>query len=156
MSWSDPVRVAAVCLLAGCGFTPVYAPGGAAQALRNSITVEAGETVLDYRLRVAIEERLGRGADHVLTVTTRTEELQAAVTPEGTIMRFNLVGVADWVLHDAAGAEVARGEERAFTGYLTTGSTVATDTAARDAMERLAVILADRIIIRLEMGAGGG
>jgi LPS-assembly lipoprotein len=156
MSWSDLLRVAAFCLVAGCGFTPVYGPGGPGAALRDAVTVEAGETVLDYRLRVALEDRLGTGSAYRLAVATRVDEVQAAVTSEGTITRFNLVGVAEWVLRDAAGAEVARGEVRGLTGYLTTGSTVATEAAARDASGRLAVILADQIVARLAMAMGAG
>ena len=154
MWWSDPLRVAMLGLVAGCGFAPAYGPGAPAAALRDAVTVEAGETVFDYRLRAALEDRLGTGADYVLSVTTQVEELQAAVTPEGDITRFNVTGAADWVLRDAAGAEVVRGEARGFTSYLTTGSTVATDAAARDAAVRLAAVLADQIVARLVMTAG--
>jgi LPS-assembly lipoprotein len=156
MSWSDVLRLGVVCLVAGCGFAPVYAPGGPGAALRDAVTVEAGETVFDYRLRVALEERLGTGSAYRLSFTTQVEELQAAVTQEGKITRFNVTGTADWVLRDAAGAEVARGQARGFTSYLTTASTVATEAAARDASERLAVVLADQIVTRLVTGAGAG
>lgn len=124
--------------------------------LRDAVTVEPGETVFDYRLRVALEDRLGTGADYGLAFTTEVEELQAAVTQEGQITRFNVTGLADWVLRDAAGAEVARGQARGFTSYLTTGSTVATEAAARDAEVRLATILAEQIVMRLVMGADAG
>lgn len=156
MWWSDGVRVAALLALAGCGFTPAYGPGGTAGALRDAVTVEAGASVLDARLRIAIEERLGRGPDYRLSVETDVDEVQAAVTQEGAISRFNLTGRADWVLRDGAGAEVARGEARGFTGYLTTGSTVATEAAQRDAADRLAVILAEDIVAQLVLTAGAG
>jgi LPS-assembly lipoprotein len=156
MWWSDLLRLTAVVLVAGCGFAPAYGPGSPAAGLRDSIRVEVGERVLDYRLRAALEERLGRGAAYVLSVTAQVDARQAAVTPEGTIMRYNLTGTAAWVLQDAAGTRIAEGEARGFTGYLTTGSTVATDAAARDASDRLAVILADRIVAQLAMTAGAG
>lgn len=156
MWWSRALALAAVMAVAGCGFTPAYGPGAPALALRDAVTVETGQAVLDYRLQVAIEERLGRGAAYRLEVATRMDEVQAAVTPEGTISRFNLTGEADWVLRDAAGAEVARGVARGFTSYLTTGSTVATEAAQRDAEARLAVVLADQIVARLVIAAGAG
>lgn len=156
MWWSRALALAALTGLAGCGFTPAYGPGAPAEGLRDAVTVTAGETVLDYRLRVAIEERLGRGSAFALEVVTRVDEVQAAVTPEGTISRFNLTGEADWVLRDATGAEVARGVARGFTSYLTTGSTVATQAAQRDAEARLAVVLADQIVARLVIAAGAG
>jgi LPS-assembly lipoprotein len=156
MWWSRAIGVAALMGLAGCGFSPAYGPGGAAEGLRDAVTVTAGETVLDYRLRVAIEERFGTGSAYALEVVTRSDEVQAAVTPEGTISRFNVTGEADWVLRDAAGVELARGTVRGFTSYLTTGSTVATQAAQRDAEARLAVVLAEQIVARLVIAAGTG
>jgi len=141
---------------AGCGFTPAYGPGGTAGVLRDAVRVEVGETVFDYRLRAAVEERLGAGEGFVLTLEARVEEVAAAVTEEGSITRFNLTGVAEWRLVDAAGAEVGAGQVSGFTGYLTTGSTVATEAARRDAEERLAVVLAEQVVARLVIVAGAG
>ena len=156
MWWSDRLPMAMLCMVAACGFTPAYGPDAPAAALRNAVTVEAGETVLDYRLRVALEDRLGTGPDYVLSFSTQMQELQAAVTQEGKITRFNVTGVADWVLRDTAGAEVVQGQARGFTSYLTTGSTVATDAASRDAASRLAAVLADQIVAQLLMTPGAG
>jgi LPS-assembly lipoprotein len=157
MWWSDRLAIVVLPLMvAACGFTPAYGPGAPAVALQGTVAVEGGETVFDYRLRTALEDRLGQGSGSVLTFVARMDDVQAAVTPDGTITRFNVTGEADWVLNDAAGAEVARGTASGFTSYLTTGSTVATDAAQRDAEERLAVVLADQIIARLLIAAGPG
>jgi LPS-assembly lipoprotein len=160
---SDPVprraALLAVLALAGCGFTPAYGPGSPAQVLRGAVTVTGGETVFDYRLRTALEDRLGQGdgAAFALAVTSRLDEVQAAVTPDGTITRFNVTGEADWTLTDRATAgAVASGTATAFTSYLTTGSTVSTEAAQRDAEERLAVVLAEQIVARLVIAAGPG
>lgn len=138
--------------VAGCGFTPVYAPGGAALALRDSVGVVAADTPFDYRLRTALEDRLGLAGSPVYTLTVETEvdEIEAAITPDGSITRFNLPGEAIWVLSDAAtGAELATGAVDSFTAYSTTGTTVATRTAEQDARDRLAITLADLIVARL-------
>jgi len=156
MSWSRTLGLVAVMAAAGCGFTPAYGPGGTAGVLRDAVRVEVGETVFDYRLRAAVEERLGAGEGFVLTLEARVEEVAAAVTEEGSITRFNLTGVAEWRLVDAAGAEVGAGQVSGFTGYLTTGSTVATEAARRDAEERLAVVLAEQVVARLVIVAGAG
>jgi LPS-assembly lipoprotein len=156
MSWSDRLCALALLALAGCGFTPALAPGGPAAGLRDAVTVTGGETVFDYRLRTALEDRLGSGAVYDLTFAAKVDEVQAAVTQDGTITRFNVTGQADWVLRDTAGTEVARGEARGFTSYLTTGSTVATEAAQRDAADRLAVVLAEQIVARLIIAAGPG
>jgi LPS-assembly lipoprotein len=142
--------------VAGCGFTPAYGPGGAADVLRDAVRVESGESVFDYRLRVAVEERIGVGDGYVLTLVARVNEVAAAVTEEGSITRFNLTGVADWTLRDSGGADIGAGQVSGFTGYLTTGSTVATEAARRDAAERLAVILAEQVVARLVIVAGAG
>jgi LPS-assembly lipoprotein len=144
--------LAAMLAAGGCGFTPVYAPGGAALALRNSVDVVASDTPFDYRLRTALEDRLGQTTSPVFTLTVETEvdEIEAAITPDGSITRFNLPGEAAWVLSDAVtGAELATGAVDSFTGYSTTGTTVATRTAEQDALDRLAITLADLIVARL-------
>lgn len=157
MWWSDrPALLAVPLLLAACGFTPAYGPGAPAAVLRGAVDVRGGEEVFDYRLRTALEDRLGQGTGYVLSFVAKVDEVQAAVTSEGTITRFNVTGVAEWLLADAAGAEVARGTASGFTSYLTTGSTVATDAAQRDAADRLAVVLADQIVARLVIAAGPG
>jgi LPS-assembly lipoprotein len=145
---------AAVALLAasGCGFTPVYAPGGAALALRGTVDVAADDTPFDYRLRTTLEDRLGPAKTpvYVLTVETLVEEVEAAITPDGSITRFNLPGEAQWTLTNAVtGAELATGAVDSFTAYSTTGTTVATRTAEQDALDRLAITLADLIVARL-------
>ena len=121
-------------------------------ALRDSIAVEADNTPFDYRLRTALEDRLGQPATatYTLTVDTIVTEVAAAVAPDGSITRFNLPGIATWALRDAAtGAELATGQADSFTSYQTTGTTVATRAAEEDARDRLATALADLIVARL-------
>lgn len=153
MSWSRALCAAAL-LLAGCGFAPAYGPGGSAAALRGMVAVSGGTEVFDYRLRSAIESRIGQGTGYDLVFAARVEEIQAAVTPDGTITRYNVTGIADWTLRDADGVEVAAGRASGFTSYLTTGSTVSTEAAQRDAQDRLAVVLADQIVARLMVVPG--
>ena len=137
--------------LAGCGFTPAYGPGGSGERLRGRLAVEAPDTVDGFRLRTRLEDRLGRaeGPQAVLTVEPSVEAVEAGITPEGAITRYNLQGRAAWRLDSAAGLTLAQGEVTAFTGYSATGTTVATRAAEEDARERLSVILADEILARL-------
>ena len=137
--------------LAGCGFTPAYGPGGSGERLRGRLAVEAPDTVDGFRLRARLEDRLRRaeGPQAVLTVQPSVEAVEAGITPEGAITRYNLQGRAAWQLDSAAGVTLAQGEVTAFTGYSATGTTVATRAAEEDARERLSVILADEIVARL-------
>lgn len=136
-------------LLPACGFAPAYAPGGPGEALRGRVAVEAPDTPDGYRLRLALEERLGTGSGLRLAAEPTVEEVPAAVTPEGAITRFDLVGRATWALRDAGGATLAEGVATAFTGASATGSTVATRAAREDARARLMVLLADDVARRL-------
>lgn len=138
--------------VAACGFSPVYGPGGTGTALQNAVSIAAPEDRSSYLLVRRLEERLGRTASPrfglSLTLDTREEEL--GIDPDGNIDRFNLVGVAGYVLNDLdTGAEIGSGTVNSFTGYSATGSTVVTLAAERDARERLMVILADQIVARL-------
>ncbi len=160
--WSPevPTRRAALlgCLALGaCGFTPAYAPNGAARALRQSVDIStASDTVFDYRLRTALEDRLGGATTPLydLRLETRIDEVSAAITPGGSVTRYNLTGRTDYLLAErASGLELARGSVTSFTGYSATGTTVATRAAADDARDRLAEALADLVVNRLIMAA---
>lgn len=113
-------------------------------------------TPAGYRLRSRLEDRLGRAERPTwgLAVDLDVAEEATAIAADGSQTRFTLLGRARWRLIDAEGAAVAAGEERAFTAYSTTATTVATDAAAEDARDRLATMLADQLVIRLLAVAG--
>ena len=134
--------------LAGCGFTPALAPGGAVSALRNRVALDLPDTPDGFGLRRALEARLGQGAAYVLRVETSISERPAAINAEGDVTRRTLDGQADWSLQ-AGDTTVASGTALRFASYAATGSTVATEAAERDARERLTVMLADTIVADL-------
>jgi LPS-assembly lipoprotein len=138
--------------LAACGFTPAYAPGGAANKLLGTVRVQDPTTKNGFDLVERLEERLGRPETirYDLTYTITTEAVGVGITTENEITRFNLKGVIDYTLTDrASGARVAGGRVQNFTAYSATGSTVAGLAAEEDAAYRLMRILADQIIARL-------
>ena len=139
-------------LLAACGFTPVYGPGGTGGALQNRVLVTAPEDRNSFVLTREIETRLGRANTpaYGLDVTITTSEERLAIDREGNTTRFNLVGVADYALRDTAtGQIVTSGTVENFTGYSATGTTVATLAGEQDAQDRLMTILAEQIVTRL-------
>ena len=152
-------RIAAlsgVLALTACGFQPVYAPGGPALALRDTVIVQSADTPFDYRLRMAVQARLGQAntARFVLVLTSDRTEVTAAIAPDGAITRYNLTGRATWALNDAvSGAERATAQVDSFTSYSATGTTVATRSAEDDASDRLAAALADLIVAQLVIAA---
>jgi LPS-assembly lipoprotein len=144
-------------LLAACGFTPAYAPGGAATGLLGTVWVQDPDTKNAFDLVERLEERLGRPQDirYDLAYTITTEAVGVGITTENEITRFNLKGVIDYTLTErATGARVAGGRVQNFTAYSATGSTVAGLAAEEDAAFRLMRLLADQIVARLIADAG--
>ena len=144
--------------LAACGFTPVHAPGGSGAALYGQVLVQAPEDIPStsevdsYFLVQALEQRLGRTATgaYQLGLTLQTEDEGQAITAEGGITRYSLVGEAGYTLTRVAdGTVVSSGSVDNFTGYSATGSTVETLAGERDAHRRLMGILADQITTRI-------
>jgi LPS-assembly lipoprotein len=150
MSWFKLLFV--LPLVAACGFTPVYGPNGAGNALQNNLLVDEPDTRQGYFLTRQIEDRLGRAANpaYGLAVKLTTSEEALGIDGDGDIARYNILGTADYVLRDlGTGAIVSSGKVNAFTGYSTTGTTVASLSAQRDATQRLMTQLADQIVTRL-------
>ena len=138
--------------LAGCGFTPVYGPGGAGRALYGRIVFEAPPTEAGYLIIRELEERLGRAtqADFHLLVEPVLEEDGQAITASGEITRISLLGQTEFALRRVGSDDIlTSGDVQSFTGYSATGSTVETLAAESDARERLMTILADQIATRL-------
>lgn len=139
-------------MLAACGFTPVYAPGGTGTQFQNNITVQAPTTRDGFLLTQRLEERLGRAgnAQYTLNYSVRSSVASLAVDTEGTITRFNLIGSANYsLIETGTGRVVASSFVDNFTGYSAAGTTVATLAAERDAQKRLMVMLADQIVTRV-------
>jgi LPS-assembly lipoprotein len=161
MSSSD--RRTLLCLLAGlplaaCGFSPVYAPGGPAAALRGRIRVDAPTDRNGFDFVERLEERLGRPQAPIydLSYTIKTNQISVGITPDNDITRYNLTGRVDWSVTDrTSGARVAGGTAESFTSFSATGSTVAGLAAEEDAGLRLMRILADQIVTKITATAPG-
>lgn len=139
-------------VLCACGFTPVYGTGGSGSSLQDRVEVSEPDTRNAYLLTQRLEERLGRTPtpSYRLTVDVTSTEEDLAVDSEGVITRFNLIGQAEYVLvKEETGQVVTSGTVSNFTSYSATGTTVSELAAERDAQQRLMVLLADQIVIRL-------
>ena len=136
--------------LSSCGFTPVYGPEGGGGKLLNAVALPDPGGDSQYMFNQRFQERLGvahTGARYRLNVRIQTSEQDIGATSSGNITRIRLIGRAFYSLVDANTAETLHdARTNAFTGFSTTGSTVATRAAQRDALERLMVILADQTI----------
>lgn len=148
--------LAAVPLL-GCGFTPVYAPGGSGLALRGQVLVAPPDTRLGFVLVSRLEERLGRpdAPAYQLDYTVETSETNLAITGTNDITRINITGTVRFTLTNmATNAQVLADTVSTFSAYSTTGTSVATASAERDAQDRLMTSLADRVVSSLLASSG--
>lgn len=138
--------------LTGCGFTPVFGPGGQAEGLRGQIRAEDPTDRNGFVLVARLEDRLGLpdAAPYVLEYRIATSRKSLGVTQAGETTRYNLLGRLDYSLKDlASGRVLTSGKVENFTGYSATGSIVGTISATEDAAERLMVILADQLVTEL-------
>lgn len=150
--WSRRAALAVALLAAGCGFTPVYGPGGAGTRLHGQVRVADPQTTDDYAFLRRMTERLGPAETgrYDLAYTLRVAVLPQAITPDEVTTRFSLNGTATYRLTDSAtGATVAQGEVSNFTSHSTVGTVIATNAAEQDARNRLALMLADQVVTRL-------
>lgn len=150
--WSRRAALAVALLAAGCGFTPVYGPGGAGTRLHGQVRVADPQTADDYSFLRRMTERLGPAETgrYDLAYTLRVAVLPQAITPDEVTTRFSLNGTATYRLTDSAtGATVAQGEVSNFTSHSTVGTVIATNAAEQDARNRLALMLADQVVTRL-------
>ncbi len=142
----------ALALLAACGFTPVYAPGGAGEGLRGSLLVDDPVNRNEFSFVARLEQRLGqaRAAPFRLAYTVETRQEGVGITPAQETTRYNVFGTADYqVIDRVTKAVLAEGQVENFTGYSATSLIVGTQSVTREAHERLMVILADQVVARL-------
>lgn len=157
------LSLAALPLLAACGFAPVHGTGGGggggntASRLRGKVSVLPVDGRAGFALTGRLEERLGRArasAPYELTVTLNMREDDVGLSSDNEIDRFNVIGTAHYqVRHVGTGQPVASGVADNFTSYSATTGTVGTLGARRDAQERLVRSLADQIVTRLMASA---
>ncbi|MEL6802001.1 MAG: LPS assembly lipoprotein LptE [Pseudomonadota bacterium] len=139
-------------VVAGCGFTPVYGPGGAAEGLRGRVDVDPPRDTVGFELVRQLEDRFGLPdqVDYRLTADVFVSEEELGITPDQEITRFNVLGRVRFALFDlTSGDLVTDGEVSNFTSYSATGTPFATQTARQDARDRLMGVLADQIVARL-------
>ncbi|SFB13536.1 LPS-assembly lipoprotein [Poseidonocella pacifica] len=138
--------------LSACGFRPVYGPGGNAGRLTGTVAIDTPTDRDEFLLRARLENRLGPATDALygLSYDLTLSSDGVAVTSDQSTTRYQIEGEIIFSLRDLASGEIlTSGRVRNFTGYSTTGSTVATLSSERDAKARLMTILADAIVARL-------
>ncbi|TGN51856.1 hypothetical protein E4L95_16535 [Paracoccus liaowanqingii] len=147
----------ALVVLAGCGLSPVYGPGGGGSRLFGRVRPRDPDTPIDFAFNRRLAERLGPEDAAVYDLDYRISAgvVAQAITPDEVTTRYSLNGTADFALTGPDGAVVVQGRVSSFTSYSTTGTTISTLAAEGDARERLALMLADQVVTRLLAAASG-
>ncbi|PRY24220.1 LPS-assembly lipoprotein [Aliiruegeria haliotis] len=143
--------------LAGCGFSPAYAPGGNGDRLRDQIQPRTPSDEDDFRFADQIERRIGGSAAsrYQLNYSIDTDTDGLAITSDQETLRYHLTGTVKYELQDrTTGQVVTQGQVKNFTAYSAIGTTVATRASQTDAARRLMVILADQTVTQLLASSG--
>lgn len=144
--------LAALSLTGACGFRPVYGSGGLGAALRGAVRVDDPASRADFQFVSAFEDLLGRPDTprFSLAYTITQDEVGGGILQNIGATRIQVFGTLDFTVTDlGTGAEVATGQVANNTTYSTTGTQLATLTAAEDAELRLMRILAEALVTRL-------
>ena len=139
-------------VLAGCGFTPLYAQG-AAGTEASRIAVNTPDDRLGYRLREQLEDALAwdRSSTPLYRLTTQVEQNRRSLGRriDDTATRYELTVKATWTLTPAAGGTPVSGTETVTTTYAAADQPYAAIAAQQDGEERAAADLAR--LIRLSL-----
>lgn len=143
--------IAALLLLSGCGFKPIYATAKGASPVGELVSVRqiaAPETLAPY-VSDALAARLA-GPDGVtpryqLDVEVREYAERLAVQIDATVTRYNYRIDARYQVTDSRTNRRFRGKARAVTSYNIVSSQYSTLFAERTAIEKAARLLAEEI-----------
>ena len=130
-------------LLAGCGFTPLYAEHGVGPALQQ-VAVETPEhSRTAYFLRQALEDELGldRGAAPIyrLTTTLRENRFPLGVRVNNVASRYEVDLTVTWRLLEAGtGKQLTAGITSSRVSYASADPPYAGVAAEQDGVERAA------------------
>jgi LPS-assembly lipoprotein len=147
------VLLATTPVLAGCGFTPLYAQPGVSGGM-SSIETVAPEGRTGYLLREALDDALAR--DAAAPAAYRLEiDLKQTRTPRGrrvdsAASRYELTLAADWKLTEARTGVVAyQGRTETEVTFDRADQPYASIAGHQDAEERAASELARKIQLQL-------
>ena len=140
-------------VLAGCGFTPLYAENGVVPGL-SRIEVIAPDGRTAYLLRERLDDSLGRNGGappaYRLDYELREDRIPRGLGPDNAASRYELNISVDWRLTNlATSAELKRGLTDVIVTYGAADAPYAGIAAQQNGQERAAAEAARRI--RLEL-----
>ena len=144
-------------LLAGCGFTPMYATGGSPSITRIAVTAE--DNRLGYRLREQLEDALAsdRSLPPLYRLTTVTEQSRRPLGRriDDTATRYELTVRVAWTLTPSSGGTPLVGTETSTSTYAAADQPYAAIAAQQDGEDRAAAELARLIRVDILRALSG-
>ena len=137
-------------LLAGCGFTPLYAEQGVGPSLRAVAVETAGHSRTAYFLRQELDDEFGRDRDatplYRLQLAVSENRFPLGVRVNNVASRYEIDLTVQWTLVDAAtGAPVTNGVAPIRVSYASADPPYAGVAAEQDGVERAGREAAARI-----------
>lgn len=158
------LTVAALGLLTGCGFQPLYSQNstGATQQASSKLEntrVEPIKGHLGQLLYTHLSDLLYPGGEsanpeYSLHITAKKQSFPTAIQPDGRISRYNLVITADYALVDLITHQPVKGGKgsaRLSSSYDAVLADFATFVAEEDTTERLIKEMAEEIRMRVAL-----
>ncbi|WP_168035268.1 LPS assembly lipoprotein LptE [Falsiroseomonas selenitidurans] len=156
----------AAALLAGCGFRPLYGPGGGIGAGATADVRGALQTIrvalvqerFGQLIRRALYQRLGQDvtgpatALYELRVSPSLQTEGVGIQRDGTATRVRYLGTANWLLVRLGPPveTVASGVERSVEAYnIPPNQFFASDSSREAAEQRLAEVLSELVVTRI-------
>ena len=136
----------------GCSFSPVYKSNLGPEFLRGKIVLPAPKNRQDYMLYSKLEENFGQLENPVFSLSVSYGITSKGLGSLGSITRYNLIGSANFRLVEiSTNTLIISDKSKTFTSYSASSQTLATETAARAARDRLMTSIADQISTSIMM-----
>ena len=136
----------------GCSFSPVYKSDLGPEFLRGKIVLPKPGNRDDYMLYSKLEENFGQLENPVFSLSVSYGVSSKGLGSLGSITRYNLIGSANFRLVEiSTGTLIVSDKLKAFTSHSASSQTLATETAARAARDRLMVSIANQVSTSIMM-----
>ena len=133
-------------LASGCSFSPVYKSDLGPGFLKGKVVLPTPQNRNEYMLYSKLEESFGHLENPVFSLSVSYDVTSKGLGSLGSITRYNLIGNANFRLVEISSGSLIIGDKlKTFTSYSASSQTLATETAARAAQDRLMRAIADQI-----------
>ena len=136
----------------GCSFSPVYKSDFGPGFLKGKIVLPTPRDRDDYMLYSKLEENFGQLENPLFKLSVLYKITEKGLGSLGSITRYNLIGSANFRLVEiSTNTLIISDKLKTFTSHSASSQTLATETAARAARDRLMASIADQITTSIIM-----